>query len=294
MRRLARDRFVLEMSKEHPPAYSIEEGERVIVECHDCHGGFVNRDGTVRPGSPGPNPATGPIEVKDAQPGEALAITIHDVKPADWGFIAGGGGGEPFTVIEISPAGRVEGRDGTATYPWGLRLPVNPVIGVIGLAPSGDPVPNTTPGDHGGNLDTPDICPGATVLLPVAIPGAMLALGDVHALQGDSECSGTGIECAAEVTLSVKRMKQALWPCPLILRDDKLMLLASADTLDEAAWKAVAEMAKLLTQLTGLSDVEARRLLSTVGDIRISQIVNPRKTCRAIIPKSAIPGRWPF
>jgi len=286
MRRLSRARFVLEMSKEHPAAYSIAEGERVAVETNDCHGGFVNRDGTMRPGSPGPNPATGPIEVKGSQPGEALAITIHEVKPADWGFIAGGGEGEPFTVIEM--------KDGLATYPWGLRLPVHPVIGVIGLAPAGDAVPNNTPSDHGGNLDTADICAGATVLLPVAIPGGMLALGDVHALQGDSECSGTGIECAAEVTLSAQRMKEPLWPCPLALRDDRLMLLASADTVDAAAWKAVEQMAKLLTKLTGLSDAQSRRLLSTAGDVRISQIVNPQKTCRAIIPRAAIPDHWPF
>jgi amidase len=72
------------------------------------------------------------------------------------------------------------------------------------------------------------------------------------------------------------------------------MVLTSANTLDEAAWKAVAEMAKLLSRLTGLSDVESRRLLSTVGELRISQIVNPRKTCRAVIPKAAIRDAWPF
>jgi len=72
------------------------------------------------------------------------------------------------------------------------------------------------------------------------------------------------------------------------------MLIASADTLDEAAWKAVGDMAKLLTRLTGLADVNARRLLSTAGEIRISQIVNPKKTCRAVIPRSAIPDHWPF
>jgi amidase len=286
MRRLGREHFVLEMSKDHRPAYSIEEGERVVVETHDCHGGFVSRDGVFQPGAPGANPATGPIEVKGAQPGEALAVTIHYVEPAEWGFIAGGGGGEPFTVIEM--------KNGIAAYPWGLRLPVNPVIGVIGVAPSGDPVPNNTPGDHGGNLDTPDIGAGATVFLPVAAPGGVLALGDVHALQGDSECCGTGIECAAEVTLSARRVREPLWACPLVVREEKLMLLASGQTLDEAAWKAVAEMAKLLSKLTGLSDVEARRLLSTAGDVRISQIVNPLKTCRAIIPKAAIADHWPF
>lgn len=286
MQTLSRAHFVTDMSKDHPPAYQIEEGERVIVETNDCHGGFVGRDGALRPGGPGPNPATGPIEVKGSQPGEALAITIHDVRPGEWGFIGGGQPGAAFTIVEMG--------DGLATYPWGLRLPLHPVVGVIGVAPSGDPVPTTTPGDHGGNLDTVDVCAGTTVFLPVVLPGAMLSLGDVHALQGDSECCGTGIECPAEVVLSAARVKDPLWPCPLLLRDDRLMLLASADTVDEAAWGAVAEMAKLLTKLTGLSDLQARRLLSTAGEVRISQIVNPKKTCRAIIPRAALPDHWPF
>jgi amidase len=78
------------------------------------------------------------------------------------------------------------------------------------------------------------------------------------------------------------------------VRNDTLVLIASAETLDEAAWNAVRDMAKLLSKLAGLSDPEARRLLSTAGEIRISQIVNPKKTCRAIISKAAIPDHWPF
>jgi amidase len=122
----------------------------------------------------------------------------------------------------------------------------------------------------------------------------MLALGDVHALQGDGEVSGTGIECAAEVTLSARRVKEPLATVPYLLRDDKLMVLAAGQDLDEAAWQAVAEGAKLISKVTGLSDCEARRLLSTAGELRISQIVNPRKACRAVIPRAAIPDHWPF
>ncbi len=286
MQRLTSDHFIGELSRHHPPVYQIDEGEAVLVETLDCHGGLVGRDGALRGTRAYANPATGPIEVKGSQPGEALAITIHEVRPADWGFIGGGGDSERFTVVEL--------KDGVAIYPWGLRLPVEPVIGVIGLAPAGDPVPTTTPGEHGGNLDTIDVRAGATLFLPVAVSGALLALGDVHALQGDGECGGTGIECAAEVTLSVRRVANPLSTSPYLVRDDQLMLLASADTLDEAAWQAVGEMAKLLTRLLGISDVEARRLLSTAGDLLISQIVNPKKTCRAVIPRSALQDHWPF
>jgi len=286
MRRLTSDHFVTEMGKANPPAYAIDEGERVVVETADCDGGLRGRDGRRRPGPSYANPATGPVEIKASQPGEALAITIHEVRPADWGFISGGGDREQATVVEI--------RDGMAIYPWGLRLPLYPVVGVMGLAPAGDPVPTTTPGDHGGNLDIADLGAGATLFLPVAVPGAMLALGDVHALQGDGEVGGTGIECAAEVVLSVQRVKDPLTRAPYLVRGDRLMVLAAAEILDEAAWQAVAEMAQVISKLTALSDCEARRLLSTAGELRISQIVNPKKACRAVIPRSAIPEHWPF
>ena len=286
MRKLSREHSVDELDSNHRPAYTIDEGEQVVVETQDCRGGYVGRDGFMRPNPPGPNPATGPIEIKGSQPGEALAVTIHEVKAADWGFIGGVDEEAGFTVVDI--------KDGLAIYPWGLRLPVNPMVGVIGVAPPGKPVPTTTPSQWGGNLDTVDVCAGATVYLPVAVPGAMLCLGDVHALQGDSECCGTGLECAAEITLTARRITQPLWPHLYLVREDKLMLFAHSEKLDEAAWEVVADMAKLLTELTGLSDTEARRLLSTAGEIRISQIVNPKKTCRAILPREAIPDHWPF
>jgi amidase len=286
MRRLTSDRCVAEMSKANPPAYSIEEGERVIVETLDCDGGMRGRDGLMRGERKHANPATGPIEVKGAQPGEALAVTIHEIKTAEWGFISGGGNRERATVIEL--------QDGVAVYPWGLRLPVAPIVGVMGVAPAGDPVPTTTPGDHGGNLDIADLCAGATLFLPVAVPGAMLALGDVHALQGDGEVGGTGIECAAEVILSASRVADPLSSVPYLLRDDRLMVLAAGETLDDAACQAVAEGAKAISKLTGLSDCEARRLLSTACELRISQIVNPKKACRAVIPRQAISNVWPF
>jgi amidase len=284
MRRLARTAFVSELSKENPAAYHVDDGETVIVETLDCRGGHVTREGVLRPNSPGPNPATGPIEVRGASPGEAIGVTIHTITTGDWGFI--GAGEEGFTLVDIE--------DGVAVYPWGLRVPVQPIVGVIGVAPPEGAVPATTPCDWGGNLDTTDVCAGATVYLPVAVPGAMLALGDVHALQGDGECSGTGIECEAEVAVTIRRLRSPLWPSVYLVRDDRLMLFGNGATVDEAAWAAVEAMSEFLSKLTGRSKTEGCQLLSTVGELRISQIVNPRKTCRAIIPRAAIPEHWPF
>jgi len=288
MRRLSSDHFVDAMGKDNPPAYTMDDGETAVVETLDCRGGYVSREhGTMAPNPPGPNPATGPIEIKGSVPGEALAVTIERIECADWGFIGGGDEkAEGFTIVEME--------DGLARYPWGLTLPLDPIIGVIGTAPPGDPIPTTTPSDWGGNLDTADMGPGATVYLPVSVPGAMLALGDVHALQGDGECNGTGIECGAEVTLTVRRVSDPIWPTTHLVRDDSLMLFAHGVSIDEAAWGAVEAMTRLLSKLTGISESQARRLFGTAGQLRISQIVNPKKTCRAIIPRAAISAHWPF
>jgi len=291
MRRLSKDHTVFALSGAEQAAYTIAEGETVVVETKSCYADCVTREGMLEE-YPGPNPATGPIAIEGVRPGEALAVKIEGIATAEWGFVAGVERDEsrewrgPFTVVEI--------HDGVAHYPWGLRLPVAPMVGVIGVAPAGEPVPTTTPHDWGGNLDTVDVCAGATIYFPVAASGALLALGDVHALQGDAESCGTGIECSAEVTLTARRVPEPLWPCPIIVRDDSLILVASAETLDEAAHRAMEEMAGLLGKLTGLRYAECRRLLSTAGDIRISQIVNPKKTCRAVIPRAAIPEAWPF
>jgi amidase len=266
MRRLTGDHWVMEMSREHAPAYRIDPGERVVIETLDCYGGFVSRDGGLLEGHLA-NAATGPIEIAGSQPGEALAVTIHEVAPADWGFIGGGGESTAFSVV--GKFTMIEMREGQAHFPWGLTLPLAPVVGVIGLAPAGEAVPTTTPGDHGGNLDTTGIGPGTTLFLPVAVEGARLALGDVHALQGDGESGGTGVECAATVTLSAVRVAQPLSSLPYLVRDDRLAILASAQTLDEAATRAVTEMGRMLAALTGRSEVEGRRLLSVAGDVRV-------------------------
>lgn len=287
MRRLTSHHFVHDLDKNRPPVFSINEGEQVVVETLDCHGGRVGRDGVLRPGDTRANPATGPIEVKGAQPGEALAVTLHEVRPADWGFIGGGGdASQPYTVVEMA--------DGVARYPWGLELPLRPMVGVMGVAPPGEPVPTNTPSEYGGNLDVAEFCAGATIHFPVAVPGALLALGDVHALQGDGEVGGTGIECAAEVALSARRVAEPLSRLPYLVVGDRLMVLACAELLDDAAWQAVAEMAQVITRLTGLPDHQARQLLSTAGQLRISQIVNPKKACRAVIRREVIPDHWPF
>ncbi len=143
-------------------------------------------------------------------------------------------------------------------------------------------------------MDTRDVAPGATLYLTAQVEGALLALGDVHALQGDGETSGQGIETAAEVTLRVRVLTQGLSAQPYLYKDGALMVIVSAETLDLAAKQAVEETAQLITRHSSLGYDEARMLLSLIGDLRVGQIVNPWKTMRMSFPLASVPWNRPL
>jgi amidase len=175
----------------------------------------------------------------------------------------------------------------TAHWDGGAEVPVKPMIGVIGVAPAGEDVPCGTPGSHGGNLDTRLIGEGATVYLPVAVRGALLAAGDLPAAMGDGEVAVTGVEVAGEVTLRVDVRKDLELASPVLETNELVATIASADTLDAAAKKATDEMADLLHVRLGIELPDAVMLMSAVGQARISQMVDPQRTVRFEMPKSA-------
>jgi amidase len=150
------------------------------------------------------------------------------------------------------------------------------------------------PGDHGGNMDTRDVTAGATLYLTAQIEGGLLAMGDVHALQGDGETSGQGIETSAEITLRVRIVSEGLSSRPYLVRNGELMVVASAPSLEEAARQAVEEMATIVSDRSELRYDEARMLLGLVGDLRFGQIVNPLKTVRMALPLTAVPWHGPL
>ena len=167
--------------------------------------------------------------------------------------------------------------DGTLTLPGGLRLPARPMVGVIGVAPAEGELSTAFPGAVGGNLDCNLIRPGARVHLPVHVPGALLALGDVHASMGDGEISGTGIEINAEVTARVEIGPGAAPARPWIEGDGLIAATASAPSLPEAVGLATEGLIALLTARHGVSRTEAFMLITARGDIRIGQACNPQE-----------------
>ncbi|QAV33809.1 amidase [Fervidobacterium changbaicum] len=272
------------------PALFVESGDEVEFETLDCFSNQIRscEDKLENLNWSEVNPATGPVFVNGSMPGDVLEIEIIDIEVAERGVMVTGKGLGPlgerfeeyFTKI-------VEIKDGKAIFN-GLKLPIEPMIGVIGVAPKEGCVNCGTPGYHGGNLDTKYIKKGAKVLLPVSVEGALLALGDLHALMGDGEICGTGIEVPGKVVAKVRVRKGLKLKNPMVICEEGVFALASAQSLDEAVKCAVENMAEVITSYSEIPLEELVMLMSIVGDTQISQIVDPLVTARFRMPVNVL------
>jgi len=206
MKKATRDVLCYEHSRYNEPSLAVGPGETFVVETELCTGGWLNsiEDQWTQEKSSRPNP-TVCIAVKGARPGDALAVTIEDIRPDELGYTGFAPGMNPFPDwIRQKEWGTVTKtvriRDGFIEWDDNLRLPTLPMIGTIGVAPDFNVFDNSWPGQHGGNMDVQEVRACATVYLPVYVPDALLHVGDVHAIQGDGEINcGGGIECRSEV-----------------------------------------------------------------------------------------------
>ncbi len=283
MQTFSDDYIIWEFEAGLVPAFTIEAGEVCCVKTADALHGQVQEGMTQKPTILRANPATGPIAVQGVRPGQVLAIDILEIDLVGSGYLTFGG--RPRFYKQ---------QGGMINFAPGVTMKIAPMIGTIGVVPETGSISTHIPGDHGGNMDTRDVAPGATLYLTAQVDGGLLALGDVHALQGDGETSGQGIETAAQVTLRVRVLNQGLTTRPYLYKDDALMVIVSAETLDIAAKQAVEEAAQLINRHSRLSYDEARMLLSLIGDLRVGQIVNPWKTMRMSFPLTAVPWNEPL
>ena len=277
MLRIPRDQLTYAFSAEASPVARVAPGDRFVVETHDTSTGRIRRPedvpAFVRTRDPHRvNPACGPIYVEGAAPGDALVVEILAIELQPQGFVralAGAGvlrdGIAEHGVVMV----RVDGRD--LVFGECLRFPARPMVGVIGTAPATGVVPTAYPGPHGGNLDVNAVTVGARVHLPVRVPGALLAFGDVHAAMGDGEVSGTGVEIGAEVAVAVTLERGAAPARPWIETNEHWVSTGSGPTLEAAVAVAVEELCRLLVDRLALSRTEAFLLISARGDVRIGQ-----------------------
>lgn len=145
-----------------------------------------------------------------------------------------------------------------------------------------------TPGAHGGNMDCRLIREGAVLYLPVAVPGALLAMGDLHAAMGDGEISVSGVEVAGTVQVLVEVCKDSRMPTPAVETEEAFAAIVSADTMEKASQEATLAMIEYLQQETDLTFNEAYMLLSATGKLAVCQVVDPQVTMRMELPKSVL------
>ena len=293
-----------------PPRLHIEPGDEVQIECVDASGGQV---------CPGMTTAeylaidrsrihalSGPIFIKNAEPGDVLEIDVLSTRHSGWGWsslIQGLGFlkdrfREPY-LFHWELDGESTGSLAPAV------VPVRPFLGVMGVARGEDGSFRTRPpGPFGGNLDVRELCTGSSLYLPVFNHGALFSCGDGHAAQGDGEVCINGIECPLDVTLRFQLHKQYPLSGPLVEASEVCAPDSSADAwvvvetgtdLVDAARAATGRMIDLLVSRWGFSDIHAYILCSVALKLRLSQVVNePVHTVSAAISKQILPDRELF
>jgi len=285
---LSDEKHFFAFSKDNKSVLQIKSGDRVKIKTMDCFSNQVrkNEDKLESINWDLVNPATGPIYIEGTQPGDVLKVTIERIDVGPLGIMATGEDLGVFGAYFKGMTKKLISIEGDfAVFNEKLKIPLNKMIGVIGVAPDGEPVNCGTPGSHGGNMDTKLITEGASVLLPVFTEGALFGTGDVHAAMGDGEVCVTGVEIDAELTLYFEVIKDMTLNNPMVETDEILSCIASEKNLEDAALKAARDMYDYLNANTAFKGEELAMLLSAVGDLQVSQIVDPLKTARFTIRK---------
>ena len=279
---------------------TIDPGDVVVVETEDAFGGVIASEQdspTAKLKFPYLNPQSGPIAVRGAKKGDCLAVCIHEVEtrgaqPAGTTCIIpefGGLVGTASTAVLNPPLPeRVRkmhvNKDGVR---WSdkIVLPYEPFIGTIGVSPEIEAISSLQPDYHGGNMDLPDVGPGAIIYFPVHTDGALLFVGDCHATQGDGELSGVAVEQRATVTLQIDVIKNWSFAWPRLETNDFIMTIGSARPLEDAARIAYRELVRWMSADYGFDEIDAYMFLSQAGRMRLGNMVDPKYTMGASVLK---------
>ncbi len=288
MKVISNDNIIFAFSPNNKPAATVKPKGKVKFVTKDCFGGRVRtaedlvEDGYV-------NPCTGPLYIADAEPGDTLVVKIKEIKMDEYGLMMTGpnmgGFGHLVDTLEIKV---MSIKEELIEFNDELKLPIEPMIGVIGTTPADEEIKTNMPGRHGGNMDVKHMKKGSILYLPVYVPGGLLAMGDLHAAMGDGETSDTGVEVAGEVTVEVDLIKgkQEIWP--VLETSTKWYTIASAEDYESAVKLALEAMFEFLKSRVMLKTNDIVFLLGIAADIEICQIVNQLITVRASLDKDMI------
>lgn len=288
MKIIPKDKVIFHFSPANEANYTVEDGEIFWVEADDCYSGQITDASVKRPDIDISimDCAVGPICIQGAHPGDTLCVEVLAIDLAPQGVMVTSKGlgvlGDRITQpdTKIIPV-----HDGFAHFSDTIKIPLTPMIGVMGVAPKSGEIHCAVPHDHGANLDTKLTRTGARVYFPVNVEGAGLAVGDMHACMGDGELSGTGIEIAGRMCLKAIVYHDRPIQRPVIETFDGIYFLASRMTLEESIKTAAADAVEFLMTKLSLSFPDAYRLMSATCDAQISEVVDDNVTVRLHCPK---------
>lgn len=283
----------------HQPVLHIAPGDTVVTITLDAAG----QDARAQKVAGTPNPQTGPFFVDGAEKGDMLIVRLERIRPnRDTGFtnaLLAPNVVEPEFVRELPDLPRFDWKINHDTWTATpletipglerLELPLDPMVGCFGIAARGGQAISTmTSAQHGGNMDYRGFREGVTVYLPVFEPGALFFLGDGHAVQGDGEIVGTGIEISMDVqfTVDLRKGQQIEWPRGE--NDHEIFTVGNARPLDQALQHATTEMVRWLQQDYGLDVPAASALLGQCVQYDVGNVYDPAYTMVCKMPKRVL------
>jgi acetamidase/formamidase len=247
-------------------------------------------DAEVKDKGPGPHVMTGPVAIEGAMPGDVLEIEILDIRlrsPYGWMMIEPGSGALPeefpYLRRKLVP---LDERNKVAEFAPGIRIPVHPFFGNLGVAPPEGRLNSAPPSYNAGNMDNKWLVAGTKVYIPVQVPGALFSVGDGHAAQGDGEVCITAIETnlTGVFRFTVRKDMKLRWP--RAETPTHFITMGLHESLDEAARRATREMIDYLVTARGLSRDDAYMLTSAAVDLHVTQVVDGVKGVHATLPKA--------
>lgn len=293
------------------PVRSVKPGTALQLWTEDAFCGHL-RSITDLPSSrltmPFVNPQTGPFSVEGAEPGDTLALHLVQLRPArGWGasttipFFGGLTGTdrtatlhdplpERTWIYELDSARQTVGFRAQGSD-FALELPMAPMLGTVGVAPSaGEARSALVPGMFGGNMDTPELRAGATCFLGVNVDGALFSVGDGHYRQGEGEACGTAVEGAMHVTLIVDLIKRGAPAWPRIETDEHLAVVGSSRPLEDAWRASQVEMVRWLGELYGLDSMDGYQLLTQISQAPLANVVDANYSSVTKVAKELLPA----
>jgi len=290
------------------PVARVKAGDVIDTKTFDCFVNKIQKPGDTLAKATGDNPLTGPFYVEGAEPGDKLVVKILQLdvdSDQGVGALAPGFGAlntTNYTPMLHAPVPEkiwfyaIDRTRNEATFSaldsrFSAKIPLHPFLGCLGVAPARESRSSVVPAEHGGNMDAAEASAGNTAYFPVGVKGALLYLGDGHAQMGDGEIAGTAIEVPMHARLQVDVVKRQTIAWPRFENAQAIMAVGAYRPLDDALRIAFTELIHWMTTETTLSELDAYQLLSQVGKLHVTEMVDPNYVVVASVDKKYLPPR---